>query len=243
MGGKFIMNKMDVIILAGGLGTRLRSVVSDLPKCLAPVNDRPFLYYLFQYLKGYNIDRVILSVGYLHEQVQEWVSSARSLFPFEVLYAVEKTPLGTGGGVRLAMSYADTDNVLILNGDTFFYVDLLKMSSSHLSSGKPVTVALKYLENFDRYGSVELDGNGMVAAFHEKHYCDKGFINGGVCMIKREPEMFDGMPDKFSFETMLLEPYAASLRVNGFVDDGYFIDIGIPEDYEKACMDLKDYKF
>lgn len=95
---------MEVIILAGGLGTRLRSVVSEVPKCMAPVAGRPFLCYLLKYLTRYNVTRVILSVGYLREVIYKWIDEVKDDFPFDFDYAVEEEPLGTGGGIKLALS-------------------------------------------------------------------------------------------------------------------------------------------
>ena len=226
---------MEVIILAGGLGTRLRSVVADVPKCMAPVAGKPFLWYLLKYLTRYPVNRVILSVGYLREVIFDWIKENKQEFPFEFDYAIEEEPLGTGGGIKLALSKANDPDVIILNGDTFFDVDLDALCQCHNSSEKNITLALKLMRNFNRYGTVSLDTTSeTIVSFNEKQYCDEGLINGGVYVINRNALLFEGLPDKYSFETAVLEPQCTVRNLQGIVQDGYFIDIGIPEDYDKA---------
>ena len=233
---------MEVIILAGGLGTRLRSVVSEVPKCMAPVAGKPFLWYLLKYLTKYSVNRVILSVGYLREVIFDWVKEHQREFPFEFDYAIEEEPLGTGGGIKLALSKANDSNVIILNGDTFFNVDLDILCQCHSSSKKNITLALKLMRNFNRYGTVSLDNMyGTIISFNEKQYCDEGLINGGVYVVNRTAPIFEGLPEKFSFETAVLESQCAVQNLQGIVQDGYFIDIGIPEDFQKANVEFKCY--
>lgn len=230
---------MEVIILAGGLGTRLRSVVSEVPKCMAPVAGKPFLWYLLKYLTKYKVSRVILSVGHLREVIIDWIDENGDKFPFSFDYAIETEPLGTGGGIKLALEKARESNVAVLNGDTFFDVDLNTLYEEHRLYPSTVSTALKPMKDFDRYGRVVLDEvQHTVKSFEEKKYCKEGFINGGVYLINRDFHLFDGLPDKFSFETEVLEPLSARERVCGFIHNGYFIDIGIPEDYEKANQEF-----
>lgn len=223
---------MEAIILAGGLGTRLRSVVSEVPKCMAPVDGRPFLQYMLEWLSRYDVSHVVLSVGYLKEVIFSFMDSRA--WPFEISYAVEEEPLGTGGGIRLALTKCREDRVIVLNGDTFFDVDL-----DALSFTAPVTLALKPMRNFDRYGAVDWDGE-LVTGFHEKAACAEGLINGGVYALVRSQLDFAFYPKRFSFEKDLLEPLAAAHLVAGQVQDGYFIDIGIPEDYARAQRELPE---
>ena len=223
---------MEAIILAGGLGTRLRSVVSEVPKCMAPVDGRPFLQYMLEWLSRYDVSHVVLSVGYLREVIFSYMDSRA--WPFEISYAVEEEPLGTGGGIRLALTKCREDRVIVLNGDTFFDVDL-----DALSFTAPVTLALKPMRNFDRYGAVDWDGE-LVTGFHEKAACAEGLINGGVYALVRSQLDFAFQPKRFSFEKDLLEPLAAGHLVAGQVQDGYFIDIGIPEDYARAQRELPE---
>lgn len=237
------MNKIDVIILAGGLGTRLRSVVSELPKCMASVCGKPFISYLLDYLKQYEINKVILSVGYLRDSIIQFIDNQKESYDFSFDFAVEETPLGTGGGIKLALTKASTDNVVILNGDTFFDIDVNALIMNHLNSKKDITIALKPMSDFERYGNVRLDENGQIVEFQEKQFCKKGQINGGVYVLKRENGMMDGLPERFSFETEVLQKQSKALNVNGFVCDGYFIDIGIPEDYERANKEFDKLRF
>lgn len=215
----------------------MRSVVSGMPKCMAPVDGRPFLWYLLEQLRGYEVERVILSVGYMREAVQEWVSEHAEEYPFEFCFAVEDEPLGTGGAVRLAASMADGPELIVLNGDTFFDADLDALAGARRIAGVPVALALKPMKDFDRYGTVVLDPNGTIKAFREKRPCAEGLINGGVYAIDRNSGIFDNQPQKFSFETGVLEPGCADGRLCGIVQDGFFIDIGVPEDYSRACAD------
>lgn len=230
---------MEVIILAGGLGTRLRSVVSEVPKCMAPVAGKPFLWYLLKYLTRYDVDRVILSVGYLREVIMAWIDENGKEFPFAFDYAVEEEPLGTGGGIKLALEKANDPYVVVLNGDTFFDVNLDDLTRNHVVGKKAITLALKPMRDFNRYGTVDYDQiTGTILAFNEKKECKEGLINGGVYVINRLAPIFEELPAKFSFETAVLEPQCAKSNLLGGVQDGYFIDIGIPEDYNKANVEF-----
>ncbi len=232
---------MDAIVLAGGLGTRLRSVVSEVPKCMAPVCGKPFLYYLLSYLNKYKeINKVILSVGFLREHIFNWIDENRSQFNFEIDYAIEENPLGTGGGIKLALSKTQAENVLILNGDTFFDVDLTDFLQKNLQHAKEasLSVALKKMEKFDRYGSVTMDGN-IIQSFNEKNYCESGLINGGVYIINQKNLDLSDYPEKFSFEKEVLEKLSQEKKIAGFEQNRYFIDIGIPDDYAKANNDFR----
>ena len=231
---------MEVIILAGGLGTRLRSVVSEVPKCMAPVAGKPFLWYLLKYLSRYDVSRVILSVGYLREVIFKWIDEVKDEFSFEFDYAVEEEPLGTGGGIRLAMSKVQGKEAIILNGDTFFDVDLNKLIEEHQSQAwAKITLALKPMANFDRYGTVLTDDNGRIIRFNEKQPCIEGVINGGVYVLNNDETIYEGLPNKFSFETDLLQKKCGENGcLFGVTSGGYFIDIGIPVDYQRAQVEL-----
>lgn len=190
--------------------------------------------WLLKWLEQYPVQHVVFSVGYLREQVMAYMQEHE--WPFAYDFAVEETPLGTGGGIRLALSYCQEDQVFVINGDTFFPVDLNAMPFT-----APVTLALKPLKDFERYGTVEIAGQGVmpgltghlrVTAFHEKRPCSAGLINGGVYAIDRKQLDLSNLPERFSFEKELLEPAAAKGLVGGWISDAYFIDIGVPEDYE-----------
>ena len=223
---------MEAIILAGGLGTRLRGVIGEIPKCMAPIDGKPFLQYQLEWLSRFDVTHVVLSVGYLKEAVMDFVDSRE--WPFEISYAVENEPLGTGGGIRLALSRCRSNFVYVLNGDTFFNVAL-----NALPFTAPVTLALKPMRDFDRYGAVDWNGD-LVTGFREKAPCAEGLINGGIYAIDRSQLDMALYPKKFSFEKEVLEPLSDLFLVAGRVQDGYFIDIGVPEDYERAQRELPE---
>lgn len=232
---------MEVIILAGGLGTRLRSEVRDVPKCMASVSGKPFLWYMLKYLMRFEVERVVLSVGYLRETISDWIPTVKDEFPFILDYAEEEIPLGTGGGIRLALSQCTCRDVVVLNGDTFFDVDLTEMMKQHRLLPSAVTLALKPMKDFDRYGQVIIDkGDKQIKKFCEKQYCDDGLINGGIYAINRDRIDMSGLPKKFSFETEILTPQCKQGHLYGIVQDGYFIDIGIPEDYHRADREFSE---
>lgn len=228
---------MECIVLAGGFGTRLRSVVEDAPKCMAPVNGKPFLHYLFQYLQQQGATRIILSLGYKHEYVLNWIKENN--FSFDIDHVTEEQPLGTGGGIQLAMQKAKEDNVLVLNGDTIFMVHLQNLIAFHTNNDAATTLSLKEMHNFDRYGVVNTNSNNIITSFEEKQHREKGTINGGVYAIDKEKFLAKQLPGKFSFEKDYLEAYVAEAAFYGYMSDGYFLDIGIPDDYYKAAEDFK----
>jgi D-glycero-alpha-D-manno-heptose 1-phosphate guanylyltransferase len=222
----------EAIILAGGLGTRLRGIVDELPKSMAPVNDRPFLYYLLRELSQASFNRVILATGYLNESIKKYFGN--SFNGIAIDYSVEEAPLGTGGAIALAASHVKGDNVFILNGDTLFLVNYADMEKVFHSSGSSLTAALRIMERFDRYGSVTVNGNRIVS-FNEKQFCERGLINGGVYLACTEWLRKTAPGKKFSFEKDILEKRTASDMITAAVFEGFFLDIGIPEDYLGAA--------
>jgi len=225
---------MEAIILAGGLGKRLRSVVSDLPKPMAPIGDKPFLEYILQYLKQNGITKVILSVGYKWETIKEYFGN--NFEGIKLIYSVENEPLGTGGAIKKAIEKVHSKEVFIINGDTFFNVDLRLLA---LNSNSKIILSLKKMHDFDRYGCVESDSNNIVTSFREKEYRESGNINGGIYLAKKN--MFDqfNLKEKFSFEEFMQENFQ-ELNITVKIFNNYFIDIGIPKDYKKAQTEIKD---
>ncbi len=221
---------MEAIILAGGFGTRLQSVVADVPKPMAPINDKPFLAYLVEELISNGVTRVIMAVGYKKEVIEDYFKDNYN--GCSILYSNEDTPLGTGGCVKKAMSLCKEDKVFIINGDTMFKVNLKEMSKEG-----PNSIAVKPLVNFDRYGEVVFDK--YITSFKEKQHCDKGHINGGIYLLNTN--VFDNynLEERFSLEVDFFEKYLSKLELKPFVSDTYFIDIGIPEDYDKAGKDFE----
>ncbi len=228
---------MEIIILAGGLGTRLRSEVSNLPKCMASIAGKPFLWYLLKKVnKNENVTRVILSVGYLREIIIEWISTIQNQFNYSFDFAIENEPLGTGGGIRLAMEKVTEKEAIILNGDTFFDVDLDKLISEHNSNPySDITIVLKQMKDFDRYGTVSIDDKGCIMKFNEKQSCKEGLINGGIYCLSKDSTIFNGLPMQFSFENDILQNKCGDGGcVYSIIQNGPFIDIGVPDDYYKA---------
>ena len=226
----------EAIVLAGGLGTRLRKVVKDVPKPMADINGKPFLEYLLTFLAKQGIERVILSVGYKYEIIKEYFG--KNFLNIEILYSIETRPLGTGGGVKKSLSLVESDDVFIINGDTYFEVDLDKLFSFHKEKEAVLSVALKPMKYFGRYGTVEIDRDGKVIGFKEKKYHDSGLINGGVYVLNREIFQNLKFGDAFSFEKDFLEVYYVQYPFYGMKFERYFIDIGIPEDYKKFKGDI-----
>jgi D-glycero-alpha-D-manno-heptose 1-phosphate guanylyltransferase len=228
---------LDTIVLAGGLGTRLRAVVQDCPKPLAPVANRPFLEYLFDYLISQSIcDRCILSVGYEYQKIIDHFADRYKSLP--LIYSIEYTSLGTGGGIQLALSQAKSSVVLVTNGDTLFHVDLAAMLNFHEQQGADLTLALRPLENFERYNNVIREETGRLLRFEEKQFKERGLINGGIYLINKNLLAQFNLPEKFSFEEDFLKPYLDKMQVYGFVSSAYFIDIGIPADYQRSQSEL-----
>ncbi len=222
------------IILAGGLGTRLRQSVPDLPKCMAPVAGRPFLFYVINYLRSQGIEEFIFSLGYRHEQVEEYLAAEFETLQYQV--SIEDEPLLTGGAIRLALNLTSESRVLVTNGDTLFKASVSALNTFHEQHQANCTLALKPMENFDRYGVVTMDENGAVKEFLEKTRYNAGNINGGMYILEREPFCEVNWPQKFSFEKDYLETHPAGLFAQ--VQDGYFIDIGVPADFDQAQLDL-----
>lgn len=227
----------EAIILAGGFGTRLRNAVPDLPKCMAPVNGRPFIAYVIDYLRMQGIQRIIFSLGYKSEIIVQYLQEQYPTLDYDI--AIETEPLGTGGAIQLALQLTRTANVVATNGDTLFKIKLAALEDFHREKLAHCSLALKPMTNFDRYGVVETDGDGRIKSFREKSFFSNGFINGGIYLINKDQFLQHSFPQKFSFEKDYLETYYSSTPIYGLPQQGYFIDIGIPEDYNQAAKDLQ----
>ncbi|HSU28854.1 MAG TPA: HAD-IIIA family hydrolase [Chitinophagaceae bacterium] len=224
----------EAIILAGGLGTRLRESVPDLPKCMAPVAGRPFLFYVINYLRSQGITRFIFSVGYKHEIIESWLAEQ---FPtLDYVSVIEEEPLGTGGAIRHAGKAAQGKTVLITNGDTLYKIDLPHLETLHAKNNADCTIALKPMEDFDRYGVVALDENNRVVSFKEKQFYQSGLINGGTYLLNMPGFLHSMHAEKFSFEQDYLEKNEHAIY--GCPQDAYFIDIGVPDDFLRAQKEL-----
>lgn len=224
----------EAIILAGGLGSRLREVIgSGIPKPMATVAGRPFLEFLLAYLNNWGITRVIMAAGYMHTVIEDHFGNR--FMDMELLYSVEDEPLGTGGAVKKAMQLAKGSNIYVINGDTYFDVNLRKMANFHRAKQAELTVAVRKLADISRYGRVSRDEGNRITGFTEKGAeTGIGFVNGGTYIF--DVKIFSGldMPDKFSLEKDYLEKFYRERQMFGFGCFGYFLDIGIPDDYEEA---------
>jgi D-glycero-alpha-D-manno-heptose 1-phosphate guanylyltransferase len=168
--------------------------------------------------------------------IEEYVSN--EFRTSDITFSIEKEPLGTGGAIKLACDHASEKTVLVLNGDTFFRVDLDKLTPFHHMCGADCTLSLKPIKNFDRYGVVGLNKDYSIESFREKKYYSEGLINGGVYALNIKKFQQEHLPEKFSFEKDYLEAFYLERRMYGVIQDEYFIDIGIPEDYERAQREL-----
>ena len=235
------MEPADTIILAGGLGTRLRAIVDDRPKALAPVGGRPFLDLLLNFLNSWGCTRnVVVATGHMGDKIENEYSR-RSGYGFRICFSREKSLLGTGGAIKKALANTHTKNVLVMNGDSFTNVNVTKLLSTHVKTGSDMTIVLKKMANASRYGKVEFDETGRIVRFQEKGSAnDGGYVNTGIYVVRRE--IFERVQEDkvLSLEKELL-PAFISRQVFGYVTRGKFIDIGVPETYRIAKAYLRSF--
>lgn len=228
---------MEAIVLAGGLGTRLGTRLKGIPKPMAPVAGRPFLEFLLNQLKSAGCSRILLSVGHLHQAIEEHFGAAYRSVALD--YIVEHEPLGTGGAIRAALAHATEESVLVLNGDTFLQVDYAAMMAFHAEEGAAMTMAVTRRQDIARYGGVVLDGR-CVAGFQEKGRSGSGWINAGSYVLRRVLPWPRELPEKFSFEIDYLVPQLSRITPAAYLVDGFFLDIGVPEDLDRAQTELAE---
>lgn len=229
----------EAIILAGGFGTRLKQVIGeDIPKPMAPVNNKPFLEYLLAYLDKWGVERVIMATGYKHEVIEDYFKDKFN--DIEVVYSVEKEALGTGGAVRQAMEYVNGYSTYVINGDTYFDVNLWKLANSFRAKEADSMIALRKMGDVSRFGTVKIDLENRITEFIEKGtQTGMGFINGGTYILARKKFLDLNFPEIFSLEKDYFEQYYNKERIFGVRCYSYFLDIGIPEDYEEAADALE----
>jgi D-glycero-alpha-D-manno-heptose 1-phosphate guanylyltransferase len=234
---KSLKRPAEAIILAGGKGTRLKGICEDLPKPMMPVCGKPFIEYLLNMLINAGIKHTILAVGYKHDIIESYFG--RAFKSMQLTYAVEESPLGTGGAVAGAMLRAESDDILVLNGDSYINVDIIDMFAYHVSKRGDITIALKYLHDCSRFGSVSVS-DGQIVSFREKCEGNAGYINGGAYIVNQRisADVPFGRPS--SFETDLLEKKISCRLLLPFISNGYFIDIGTPDDYRRAQQEFSD---
>jgi D-glycero-alpha-D-manno-heptose 1-phosphate guanylyltransferase len=228
---------MEAIILAGGLGTRLRAVNPDAPKPMALIGSRPFLEVLIRSLASKGFTRIILSLGYKSEMIRTHFGS--SYAGMDIDYVIEEVLLGTGGAVRLAMTKSISDHIYIFNGDTFLDVDIESLETKWQENKNPIIVGYS-LDNVERYGKLIID-NGCVIGFSEKGSIDAGIINAGCYVFNRNQLSQFPVNEKFSLEMDYLSKVISHTTFDLFIASGVFIDIGIPDDFIRAQTLLKDF--
>ncbi len=231
---------MEAIVLCGGLGTRLRAAVSDLPKSMADINGKPFLAYQLQYLKQQGITKVILAAGYKHEAIIDYFGA--TYLDMTLSYSIEDEPLGTGGAIVKALQQVKSEYCYILNGDTLFTASFASLKTLQNEHQADLSLALRVVEDVSRYGEVTIDENGQVTGFFEKNQqAGKGLINGGIYYVNTAFVKHWALDGKFSFEKEILEKRYTDNKLYGMPCTDYFLDIGIPEDYERAKVEFTKF--
>lgn len=247
----------QAIILAGGLGTRLRAVIRDIPKPMAPIHGRPFIEYQLEYLRNQGVRDVVLALGYQWQVIREHLGD--SYKGLSLTYSVERRPLGTGGGILLAMRTLEGEAregvvschanksrpILVLNGDTWFPLSLSALLNFHRTKHSAVTVGVSQQQASQRYATIALSGQGQIDCFSTgiKHKPnDKVFVNGGVYLFSKQllTKWQNKVGEELSLEHDLFEGAVAENRCYGFLSKAPFLDIGIPEAYYQAQYFLPD---
>ena len=230
---------MEAIILAGGLGTRLQKIVSDVPKPMASISGRPFLEILLTSLARKNTSRIILSVGYMGNLIKEHFGN--SFGGMEIEYAHEEAPLGTGGAIRLSMEKVRSDHVFVFNGDTFLDLELDRVEKQWQQRHRSIIVG-RNVSEVSRYGRLLTD-KGHVVGFSEKGVSGSGIINAGCYVISREQLSSFAPQVPFSFERDFLPKVVKKGEFDVFITNGKFIDIGVPDDYLRAQSVLLEQSY
>ena len=238
---------MEAILLCGGLGTRLRSVVSDRPKPMADIAGKPFLHYLVKMLSESGVKHLIFALGYMGEQIEAYFQSGEE-YGLSISYSYEDSPLGTGGAIRNALSKVSGENVLVLNADTYFRTDYESLLREQLKNKVAMTIASRKIEDISRYGAILKDESGRILRWNEKMSSDQvealrpGEINGGIYVMQKS--LIEKIPEgKQSLENDCIPAWLEDgLYLQAVPSDGYFMDIGIPEDYAQFKEDVESGK-
>lgn len=236
---------MQAILLCGGMGTRLRSVVSDRPKPMADICGKPFLQYLLEMLRDKGITEVIFALGYMGEMIEEYFQDG-SAFGLKIAYSYEEEPLGTGGAIRNALPKILEEEVLVLNADTYFPMDYQGLYHFHQENDGDFSLATRAVPDISRYGAVRRDAAGRILAWNEKLEDGgqplAGEINGGIYVMKKS--LIAEIPEgKQSLEQDCIPKWLSEgKRIFGLPFEGYFMDIGIPKDYQQFITDVEQGK-
>ena len=226
---------MKAIILAGGEGKRLRSVINDIPKPMAPIKGKPFLEYIILQLKSQNLKDIIISTGYKGSIIKNYFQDGGN-WDINIEYSEEDKPLGTGGALRKAGELIDDDQFIVMNGDSYFDIEFKQLISFHEDKQAVTTIGLAYVETLERYGHVEVGNNGEITEFIEKgDSVSAGHVNGGIYILSSE------FIKKIPFGQVSLESEVFPNLINkglfGVKFKSFFIDIGKPEEYQRICKE------
>ena len=230
----------EAIILAGGLGKRLRKFVDDVPKPMAPINGEPFLNILIKNLSKKGFNRIVLCVGYKSEKIISYFGNQFN--SIEIIYSIEKEDelLGTGGAIKKAMQLCISNKIYIFNGDTFLDIEIEKIEEQFKLNKKNIIVS-KYQSDLSRYGKLIIE-NENLKGFKEKGASGDGYINAGCYLFKKEIINHFPIQSSFSFEEEFISKKLKELQIEVFSSNSLFIDIGIPSDYELAQNVLLKYQ-
>lgn len=233
----------EAIILAGGEGTRIKAIEPNLPKSLIEVNGKPFLYYLISQLQNQGWKHIVLALGNKSSQIVDYTKKFFS--DSGIQFSIEEKPLGTGGAIKKALSLCKNENILVLNGDTFLEIDLPNFLKFHENNHADISIAVKKIENGSRFGEVVFSSDKRINNFIEKkESIEPKWINAGAYIISKKLfNQYEFTANTFSFEKDVLEKYISKLRLMAFPVEGYFIDIGIPEDLTKARNEFKERNY
>jgi NDP-sugar pyrophosphorylase family protein len=230
-------NDVDVLILAGGLGTRLRPLIKDTPKALATINEKPFIEILIDKLVENGFERIILCVGYLKDKLIRYVKNRNDC---EIIISEENTPLGTAGAIKNAENKIESDSFMVLNGDSFCPLKYKKLINEHNKNGAILTISLVKVENNEDYGSVKVDMEMKITSFKEKMKGSDSYVNAGIYCMDRSLLGYIPYGRIVSLELDIF-PELVGDRCFGYVIDGPLIDIGTPDRYKKANSSLMKY--
>lgn len=252
---------MEAILLCGGLGTRLRSVVSDRPKPMADIAGKPFLHYFVRMLSEKGVERFIFALGYMGEQIEAYFRDGRE-YGISIAYSYEESPLGTGGAIRNALPKMQEEDVLVLNADTYFDTDYRSLFQEQSGKRADMTIASREIEDVSRYGAIVKDTDGRILRWNEKQSGSgetmpdsaetlarsgetapkRGEINGGIYVMKKS--LIEKIPaGKQSLENDCIPAWLSrSVSIHALPSDGYFMDIGVPEDYRRFQADVQSGK-
>ena len=226
------LSRVTAVILAGGMGTRLRQVVSDRPKVMAEINGKPFLYYVLDQLAEVDIKRVVISTGYMADKIEEVIGF--SYKGLKVDYSWEESPLGTGGALKLAGQSISTKYCLVMNGDSYTEFDPVSLFRSHKQKNASIVLLAKMVPGTSRFGTIQMNEQNEIIRFMEKgETTDSRLINAGVYIMKTSA--LQKIPDKApcSLEYDFF-PAMIGKNIYGYEAEGRFIDIGTPESYSQA---------